>query len=428
MRTRQNSDLPSIFEPDSSSCLVFDIDLFLTWDGGYNLLFILLEDITESGYNGIILLAYQKKPISFKIKFVIECILSIFLKKFSPRSKYYNNLRRILQVYGLGNTCPISYNTYPTEVLNRLKLLPLCIDKVKLLSHSPQAVSSCTNIFYLPDLQHILYPKLFTSAEIIRRNKDINDAIASHSEFLLFCNYTKELLYQYFDLPADLSVNVLPMGPKLPPNLKFRDSIRLQSSYFKANFAKLSTHIRSSPNIPLFLCPNQFWKHKRHDILFEAIRILSRISTDFHVICTGTMYEPRFPDYISHLKSQYCDLIDSKYLSVLNFLPEKIFKSLLRQSDCMLQTSDSEGAPGGSVYHFAYQYQKSIICADYNFNHSVREYPLSYFYSPQNPESLADRMHVFISRMKQENYTNIPPSYFMSARDVRLSALKSIIS
>ena len=50
-----------------------------------------------------------------------------------------------------------------------------------------------------------------------------------------------------------------------------------------------------------FHLPNQFWTHKNHRVVIDALGILKARGIHAQVVCTGSKSDPRSPDYFDNL-------------------------------------------------------------------------------------------------------------------------------
>ena len=50
-----------------------------------------------------------------------------------------------------------------------------------------------------------------------------------------------------------------------------------------------------------FYLPNQFWKHKNHMLVIEALGLLKRQGSEVVVVATGNPLDPRHPEYFGQL-------------------------------------------------------------------------------------------------------------------------------
>ena len=54
----------------------------------------------------------------------------------------------------------------------------------------------------------------------------------------------------------------------------------------------------------IFFLPNQFWRHKNHQVVIDALTILKKRGRDVVVAATGGTDDPREPNYFRNLMAQ----------------------------------------------------------------------------------------------------------------------------
>ncbi len=92
-----------------------------------------------------------------------------------------------------------------------------------------------------------------------------------------------------------------------------------------------------------FYLPNQFWKHKNHELVLDALEIACASAPDIQVVSTGLLSDHRHLTY----PSEFFTAISRKKLRsnfiALGYVPRFHLYSLMRQSIAVLQPSRFEG-------------------------------------------------------------------------------------
>ncbi len=78
--------------------------------------------------------------------------------------------------------------------------------------------------------------------------------------------------------------------------------------------------------------PNQFWAHKNHKVVLEAVRNLKQKGTNLVVAFSGKQNDYRNSDYVSSLKSYINQWELTDNIRFLGFLDRKEQLSLMRHS------------------------------------------------------------------------------------------------
>ena len=91
---------------------------------------------------------------------------------------------------------------------------------------------------------------------------------------------------------------------------------------------------------PYFFLPNQFWNHKNHKVVVEALRLTP---PEIRVVCTGLMEDRRNPSYVPELLDTVRQYGLEQRFICLGELPYSTMISLMRHSLAVLQPSLFEG-------------------------------------------------------------------------------------
>ena len=91
---------------------------------------------------------------------------------------------------------------------------------------------------------------------------------------------------------------------------------------------------------PYFFLPNQFWQHKNHGVVVDALRELPKT---IRVICTGSMDDYRNHGYVPELLAKARQAgVDDRFIC-LGIVPYPMLVSLMHHSLAVLQPSLFEG-------------------------------------------------------------------------------------
>ena len=95
---------------------------------------------------------------------------------------------------------------------------------------------------------------------------------------------------------------------------------------------------------PKFLyLPNQFWKHKNHMVVIEALGLLKQQGFDAVVAVTGNSLDPRHPGYVGQLNARIESLGLRDNYRNLGLVPRQHVISLLRTCAALINPSFFEG-------------------------------------------------------------------------------------
>jgi glycosyltransferase involved in cell wall biosynthesis len=238
---------------------------------------------------------------------------------------------------------------------------------------------------WIPDFQHKYLPDFFPKLEIYRRDK-LFKRMASHANYIVFSSQNALNDFKIF----------YPDASAKPLVLKFHTTI--ERSWLDIN----PETIRKKYNLPekFFLVSNQFWKHKNHKIIIEALHILKKDSIKPTVVCTGELNDNRNPGLTEELlylikrdklESQFC---------LLGLIPRFDQIQLMRCSLAVIQPSLFEG--WSTVVEDARALNKDIILSDIPV-HVEQNHPKSIFFSKNSPSELADKIYIYFNICKTDS-------------------------
>lgn len=142
-----------------------------------------------------------------------------------------------------------------------------------------------------------------------------------------------------------------------------------------------------------FLVANQFWTHKNHRLVFEALRLLgdSPIASGLSIVCTGSTEDARDPGHFPSLR----DFIDQHGLAtrvrILGHIPKRDQIEVLKRSLAVVQPTLFEGGPGGGAVYDAVSLGVPALVSDLPVNRELDGLGLAIrFFDAGNANALAD--------------------------------------
>ncbi|GAB2784992.1 hypothetical protein GCM10027275_31660 [Rhabdobacter roseus] len=133
---------------------------------------------------------------------------------------------------------------------------------------------------------------------------------------------------------------------RLAPKAKNKFELLPFCMYLGDNWRKEDPEVyREQYNLPenYLMFPSQFWKHKNHLMLFEAIHKLKKQGKPVVLVCTGAFHDFRFPDYADSLKNFIHEQGLEEEIRILGLLPRKDQVQLMRGARAIVQPSLFEG-------------------------------------------------------------------------------------
>jgi glycosyltransferase involved in cell wall biosynthesis len=144
---------------------------------------------------------------------------------------------------------------------------------------------------------------------------------------------------------------------------------------------------------PYFLCSNQFWQHKNHRLVLEAINLLKNKGLEFHVLFTGKPYDFRNPTYFTGLEAFVRENELERWVKFLGFIDRKVQVALARNAICYIQPSLFEG--WSTTVEDAKFLNKYVLLSDIPVHREQLDYNVTFF-NPADAAELASHMETFI--------------------------------
>jgi glycosyltransferase involved in cell wall biosynthesis len=234
-------------------------------------------------------------------------------------------------------------------------------------------------IGYIFDFQHKYFPDYFNSRQCL--NRDIS--------FATLLRDAKALLVNSKTVKADID-KFFPYHDCEIFNLPFSASPIVH--WLELGHSDTLTRYKLPSRY--FLISNQFWIHKSHYTAFRALALLLRNNAyaDLHIVCTGKMDDPRFPEYITGLYDEIKTLgVDNK-ICLLGHIPKIDQIAIMKNCIAVLQPTLFEGGPGGGSIYDALSLGIPVIISDIPVNREIENEEDVAYFKVGVESDLADKM------------------------------------
>lgn len=256
--------------------------------------------------------------------------------------------------------------------------------------HNPQG--RCRVVSWYPDYQQKFYPEYFSKLNLFFRELRIQNILKYSTDLVQSSQDVYGHLRRFFRYDANrIQVHVLPFV-SLIDGIPNDDIAFLRSQY---DLTK-----------PFFIVSNQFYKHKNHIVVYEAIRMLREQYPDFQVVFTGKEEDYRNPAYIDSLRH----LVHTHHLThqvrSLGVIPRAHQLGLMKHALAVIQPSKFEG--WSTVVEDAKSLQKQILLSHIPV-HVEQMGDSAYYFDADVPEELSALMYGFLTHQLEpkpvfENY------------------------
>ena len=227
---------------------------------------------------------------------------------------------------------------------------------------------------WIPDFQHRHLPEMFSTIELEDRDR----------QFARIAKYADRIILSSQTAFRDLEV-FIPEGAAKARVLSFVAQIPSQIYDANPDWVCDRYHL---PRRFLYL-PNQFWKHKNHELVIHALSSIKDKQSDAVVVCTGNTNEVRHPFHFANLMARVAELGLRDHFIMLGLVPHEHTFALMRQSLAVLQPSLFEG--WSTTIEEAKSLGKSLIVSDLAV-HREQNAPASTYFDPHDSLALGECM------------------------------------
>jgi glycosyltransferase involved in cell wall biosynthesis len=188
--------------------------------------------------------------------------------------------------------------------------------------------SSVKSLGWVPDFQHVHLPSMFSAGERHQRDKSFHRLCRQCDVVLVSSEDARKDLVAFHPLAVN-KVRVLRFVPQVPDPVSLPTRAELNARY----------HFHG----PYFHVPNQFWAHKNHQVIVEALDLLRRSGKPAKVLATGTTQDNRNPNRFMGLMEQVRGLGLEENFRHLGLVPYRDMLGLMLHSEAMINPSLFEG-------------------------------------------------------------------------------------
>lgn len=203
-------------------------------------------------------------------------------------------------------------------------------------------------IYWITDFQEHFLPAFFTPSEVLNRKKE-QLRISKTKQYVIFSS--QDALKTFKDLYPES--NVSPFVLNFAVTLTSTDDVDSEALLKKYDIKE-----------PFFICPNQFWIHKNHVIVLEAVSILKQRAININIVFTGKEADYRSPNYSNQVRRRIVELGIEDNCKLLGFINRKELLKLITLSAALIQPSKFEG--WSTSIEDAKALNKLVIASDIN--------------------------------------------------------------
>lgn len=281
---------------------------------------------------------------------------------------------------------PLVAPRHPARLASRLLSGPLKRDltlewllrghRIDALSHSTATGSGSTvaSIGWIPDFQHVRMPQYFTQKE--REGRD--------RQFMRLINGSRCIVLSSHDAQRDFTA----FAPHAVHKTRVLQFVSCPGPVSSA-LPREELRARFGVDRPYFHLPNQFWTHKNHAVVVEALGILKRRSVNVLVLATGSTGDHRDPQHFERLMARAKQLGVEDHFRALGIVALPELQSLMLNAIALVNPSNFEG--WSTSVEESKSLGLSIILSDIPV-HIEQAPPLGRYFKTGSAEDLADAL------------------------------------
>lgn len=283
---------------------------------------------------------------------------------------------------------------------------------INILSHASIVnLKDIKTINWIPDFQHIHLSDMFSNIEIKKRNKSFMEIIKKSDAIIL----------SSYDAFEDFKI----FAPKYKDKAKVLQFVsQPNSKYFELDENDKNNVLKKySIKDNFFYLPNQFWKHKNHMLVFDAINELKKDGIEIYLVCSGYMNDYRNVTYINTIKN-FIDINNlENNIKLLGLIDYDDVFTLTKFSKAVINPSLFEG--WSSTVEECKSVGKNMILSDLNVHRE--QYPEAIFFQRDCMESLKNILKNYKNNNKDTNFESLEIRTKKFA-DTYISICKEIIN
>lgn len=237
-------------------------------------------------------------------------------------------------------------------------------------------------IAWIPDFQHRELPHLFSRAAWWKRELGFRAQIAAGRTIMLSSHDARDACERHY--PATVGrTHVVRFAV---PSAGRPDAVAIRSA-------------REAHGLPerYFYMPNQFWQHKNHTLVIEALALLKQAGHSIVVAASGKQLDPYRPNHFARVVARMAEADVVDQFRLLGLIPYEHVAPLLAGSVALLNPSLFEG--WSTTVEEARALQVPMVLSDLAVHHEQAS-GIARFFDRTSASSLA---HALLAIWEGEN-------------------------
>lgn len=258
---------------------------------------------------------------------------------------------------------------------------------IDVLSHSGQLGrhAPVPTIGWIPDFQHRRMPEFFKPADLASRDRGLR-LISAHCTTVILSSVDAQQDLAKLDPAALPASRVL----QFVAGLTGGATPVVDEVVLRARYGIVGSY---------FHLPNQFWIHKNHRVVIDALALLKDRGHQVVVLCTGHTNDRRWPKYFDELMYHAEEQGVTDRFRVLGLVPYEDMVSLMKHSVGVINPSLFEG--WSTTVEETKSLGLTMVLSDIPV-HREQNPDRGVFFDPRKPASLADALTIILERYVAE--------------------------
>lgn len=181
---------------------------------------------------------------------------------------------------------------------------------------------------WIADFQHRYLPQLFSKPRYWKREIGYHVLVRAATQILVSSEDAASDCKRFYRAVGD-RVSVMPFAPQLIPAKNTEVLAEVSERYILPD--------------KFFYLPNQFWKHKNHLAIIEALHILKVRGEAVVIVASGNLQDNRHPDYPQSVLNMAAEYGLQNSFIFLGLIPRADITPLMQLSIGVLNPSSFEG-------------------------------------------------------------------------------------
>ena len=232
-------------------------------------------------------------------------------------------------------------------------------------------VKGLSRINWIPDFQEEFLPHFFSEEEV-RNRKKYQGEIVCNGDIVVFSSKNAQTHYNKLYPLSEAKQFVLPFAVTHPDYSKQKIDLLLEKYDLPTKY---------------FFSPNQFWAHKNHGLILEAVKQLKDSGLEVTVAFSGKENDYRNLNYVSELKEFVKINHLQENIKFLGFIDRTEQLCIMKNAVAIVQPSLFEG--WSTVVEDAKALQKHIILSNLEVHKEQISQGVTFF-DPSNSNELVD--------------------------------------